>query len=447
MMKRTSRWTGALWVGVMLLLGTSAAAWAAPQQQAQPAAKPAYTLAEYNAYQAAHNEQNVTQRMKLLDDFVMKYPMSALLPYAYRDYYLGYYAGKDYAKAIDYADKELALGDKVDIGTRLEAYIVWAQGFLAGQSDKTLQAPEMLTKTKNAQADGLKTLAAWQKPDKMTDEQYAKQKSGTGILFNSIAGMAESGLKDYKSAQASYRAALAIDPNDAVTHFRLGVADLQDMPPQSVDGFWELSRSIALKGPGEQQVRAYLRSQLLHYQQPSCEKLGDDEISELVTLGASSNDRPATLTIPSADDLQKARDDTMDFLPWLQEGGDHGKTMWLATCGLEYPDVAVRVMNIMPGDNDGFTLDVFRAATQEAMQAATAPNMQVHIVAQPDVKRIMKDDQIRFTGTLSAYTQNPFLLTWDNGKVNPEDLEPDKPAPGAAKKPAGRPAAPKKPAQ
>ena len=108
-MKRTSRWTGALWLGVALLLGTGAAAWATPQQQAAPAAKPAYTLAEYNAYQAAHNEQNIAQRMKLLDDFVMKYPMSALLPYAYRDYYLGYYASKDYAKAIDYADKELSL--------------------------------------------------------------------------------------------------------------------------------------------------------------------------------------------------------------------------------------------------------------------------------------------------------------------------------------------------
>jgi len=443
-MKRTSRWTGALWLGVALLLGTGAAAWATPQQQAAPAAKPAYTLAEYNAYQAAHNEQNIAQRMKLLDDFVMKYPMSALLPYVYRDYYLGYYATKDYAKAIDYADKELALGEKVDIGTRLEAYIVWAQGFFSGQTDKALQAPEMLTKTKNAAADGLKTLAAWQKPDKMTDDQYAKQKSSTGILFNSIAGMAASGLKDYKSAQASYKAALAIDPSDAVTHFRLGVADLQDMPPQSVDGFWELSRSIALKGPGEAQVRTYLQSQLLHYQQPSCAKLADDEINELVTLGASSNDRPATLMIPSADDLQKARDDTADFLPWLQEGGDHGKTMWIATCGLEYPDVAVRVMNITPGDNDSFTLDVFRAATQEAMQAATAPNMQVHIAGQPDVKRIMKDDFVRFTGTLSAYTQNPFLLTWDNGKVNPEDLEPDKPA-GGAKKPAGKPAAPKKP--
>lgn len=443
-MKRTSRWTGALWLGVALLGTGAAAAWAAPQPQAAPAAKPAYTLAEYNAYTAASHEQNAAQKIMLLDDFVMKYPMSALMPFVYRDYYLGYYGTKNYPKAIDYADKEIALGDKVDIGTKLEAYIVWATAFFTDQSDKALQTPEMLTKTKGAATDGLKTLAAWQKPDKMTDDAFAKQKTSTAVLFNSVAGMAESSLKDYKSAETSYRAALTIDPANAVTHFRLGVADLQDMPPQSVDGFWELSRSIALKGPGEDQVRTYLRSQLLHYQQPSCEKLGDDEISELVTLAGSSNDRPATLAIPSADDLQKARDDTMDFLPWLEEGGDHGKTMWLATCGLEYPDVAVRVMNITPGDNDSFTLDVFRAATQEAMQAATAPNMQVHIASQPDVKRIMKDDFVRFTGTLSAYTQNPFMLTWDNAKVNPEDLEPDKPA---AKKPAGKAAPPKKPTQ
>jgi hypothetical protein len=442
-MKRTSTLTGATWLGVALLVGSSVvAAWAAPQaQQAAAPQKAPYTLAEYNAYQAAHNEQNVAARMKALDDFVMKYPMSALLPYAYRDYYLGYYGSKDYAKAIDYADKELALGDKVDIGTRLEAYIVWAQGFLAGQADKSLQSPDMLTKTKNATADGLKVLANWMKPDKMTDDQYAKQKKDTAMLFNDVAGMAESTLKDFKGAEASYKAELVLDPNAAVTHFHLGVAYLQDMPPQTVDGFWELSRSIALKGPGEAQVQTYLRSQVLHYQQPSCEKLADDEITEWTTLAASTNDKPATLMVPSADDLQKAREDTADFLPWLEEGGDHGKTMWLATCGLDYPDVAVRVMNITPGDSDNFTLDVFRAPTQEAMQAASAPNMQVHIVGQPDVKRINKDDFVRFTGTLDGYTQSPFLLTWDMAKVNPEDLVEQ--APG--KKPVGRGAPAKKP--
>ena len=175
-------------------------------------------------------------------------------------------------------------------------------------------------------------------------------------------------------------------------------------------------------------MRTYLRNQLLHYQQPSCDKLADDEMNQMITLAGTSTDRPASLTIPSAEDLQKARDDTANFLPWLQEGSDHGRVMWLATCGLEYPDVGVKVLDIMPGDNDSFTLKVYRPAAAEAdaaakeMDAATMPNMEVHIAGQPDVKRLMKDDAVRFTGTLKDYQQSPFMLVWDNAKVNPEDL-------------------------
>jgi hypothetical protein len=51
------------------------------------------------------------------------------------------------------------------------------------------------------------------------------------------------------------------------------------------------------------------------------------------------------------------------------------------------------------------------------MQAAIAPNMEIHLVGQPDAKRIQKDDYVRFTGTLTGYTQSPFLLTWDAAKV------------------------------
>ncbi len=250
-------------------------------------------------------------------------------------------------------------------------------------------------------------------------------------MFNSVAGITASGLKDYNAAVDSFKAALAIDPNDAVTHYRLGAAYLQSTPPDAPDGYWELARAIALKVPGDAQVRTYLRSQLLHYQQLSCDKLVDDEMNQLLTLAAAGGDRPTTLTIPSADDLKKAQQDTMDFMPWLQEGGDHGKTMWMATCGLEYPDVAVRVMEVVPGTGDNITLKVFRGATEDEMKAATAPNMEVHIVGQPEAKRIQKDEYVRFTGTLTGYSQSPFLLTWDNAKVNPEDLAPEKAAPGS----------------
>jgi tetratricopeptide (TPR) repeat protein len=448
-MKRAWRWVSVALIAAALTCGAAAATWAAPQEQQQQQ-KPNYTLAEYNAYQAAHNEKDPQMKLKDLDDFVMKFPGSALMMYIYGDYYITYYSQKNYPKTIEYVDKLLALPDSSkpeQLGTKLQSLGYRAQAMLYGSGEKDLQTPEAYTKAKDAAAQGLQALNQWQKPQNMTDDQFATNKKGLGVLFNSVAGIAESGLKDYKGAADSYKAVLALDPNDAVTHFRLGVAYLQEMPPDAPDGFWELSRSIALKGPGEAQVRTYLRNQVLHYQQPSCDKLADDEMNQMITLAATSADRPASMTIPSADDLQKARDDTANFLPWLQEGGDHGRVMWLATCGLEYPDVGVKVLDIMPGDNDNFTLKVYRPAAADPdaaakeMDAATMPNMEVHIVGQPDVKRLMKDDAVRFTGTLKDYQQSPFLLTWDNAKVNPEDLQP---APTGGKRPA-RTAAPKKP--
>jgi hypothetical protein len=263
------------------------------------------------------------------------------------------------------------------------------------------------------------------------------------FAFNSVGGIAAVGLKDFKGAQAFYKAALALQPKDALTHYRLANAYLQDMPANVLDGTWELGRSIALKVPGDAQVQAYLKNQILHYQQLGCDKLVDDEVSQLLTLAAANDTRPAEYKLASADDLKKVGDDTANFMAWLQEGGDHGKMMWMATCGSEYPDVTVRIMEVKPADGDNVTLEVYRSSATDAdamakeMDAATAPNMEVHVVGQPEAKRFQKDDYARFTGTLTGYQPAPmFLLTWDMAKINMEDIPPDKPAAGAAKRPA-----------
>ena len=302
-MKPACKWVSVAFIAAALVISAAAATWAAPQEQQQ---KPNYTLAEYNAYQDAHNEKDPQAKVKKLDDFVMKFTGSALMMYIYGDYYITYYSLKNYPQTIEYVDKLLAL-PMVDLGTRLQSLGYRAQAMLYGSSMKELQTPEAYTKAKDAAAQGLQTLNQWQKPQNMSDEQFANNKKGLGVLFNSVAGIAESGLKDYKSAAESYKAVLALDPSDAVTHFRLGVAYLQEMPPDAPNGFWELARSIALKGPGEAQVRTYLRNQLLHYQQPSCDKLADDEMQPQEAVRAYHADL-AKLAIsparPLAQDLE-----------------------------------------------------------------------------------------------------------------------------------------------
>jgi tetratricopeptide (TPR) repeat protein len=419
-MKPALRWMrGASLLAALLVVSSVGRA----QGAAQAPANPGYTTAEYNAYNAAKNTADPAAKIKALEGFIAQYNNPTLMPYVYRDLYTTYYAQKNYVKTIEYIDKLLALGDKVDAATKLAALVNRGQAYGAGATDAALQTPDMLTKTRAASAQGLTALSALPKPANMSEEAFDKQKKAIGFVFNSVAGIAASYQKDFQDAATSFKAALELNPEDATTHYRLGAAYLQEMPQQANQGFWELGRAIALKIQGADQVKQFMRGRLIQYQQPGCDNLADEQINEVLTMSATSADPPADFNIPSAQDLQMARDDTMNFLPWLHEGGMHGKTMWLATCGLEFPDVAVRVMEIIPGDTpDQTTMKVFRAPTAEEMKAATAPNMEIHIVGQPDVRKLRKDDLFRFTGTLKGYQQDPFMLTWDDCKVNADDL-------------------------
>lgn len=115
-MNNISRWMSAGCLSLALLAANGVAATRPPSPpipQDQP--KPTYSAAEYNAFQAAHNEQNAQAKLKALDDFSAKYPTpDQLTPYVYRDYYLTYYSLKNYPQTLVFVDKLLALGDKVD---------------------------------------------------------------------------------------------------------------------------------------------------------------------------------------------------------------------------------------------------------------------------------------------------------------------------------------------
>ena len=414
----------------LMLCACAPSGWAAPQE------KPAYTMAEYNAYNAAAGEKNPEQRVKLLDDFVAKFPSSTLLPFAYRVYYKTYDELKSYPKTIQYADKLLALGDKLDAGAKLEALYIRTLAFNNSFNEKAPDAKEQATRARQTALEGLQVLAQVPKPEGVTDAQFEENKKVPTVLFNYTAGYAALQLKDYKGAIDSFKAALAGDPTGAVTYFRLGVAYLQMDPPQYMDGFWALARSVALKGPGEAQVRAYLRNQLLRYQQAACEKLLDAQMNELITLAAGSAERPDTYKIPSAADLQKAREETTNFISDLRAGGEKAKLVWLATCGLEFPEVAGKVIEV--NATDPVVLKVYNGATPEEIEAATTPNMEVKIEGQPEAKRIQKDDPVQFSATLVGYDPDPFMLHWEKAKVNREFIPEEKAQPGS-KRPGRRP--------
>jgi tetratricopeptide (TPR) repeat protein len=438
---------------------TPPAAQSAPAagQDAGPQGKQPYTMAEYNSYQACANDKNPASQVKCFDDFVSKYPSSALLIYVYPQYVAAYMQLKDYRKAMESGDKVVGLGDKVDAATKYAALYQRALAYNGLLTDpataKQAGADTTLAKAaQDAAVLALKFLDEVKKPEGMTDEQFAKQKETVKIFLNGVGAQAAVIQKDFPKAIEFYKAVLALSPDDVVTNYRLGQAYLAVQPPQTMDAFWYVARGAASKAatqPQKKQLTDYLRKLILNYQQATCDNLTDAELNELLQLAASSPTKPDTYKVPGVEELNNARKDMTiaSVIADLKAGGDKAKVTWLSACGLEFPEVPGKVIEVTPGTD----VVVFKAAfvtSEDEFNAATTPNMEVKVLGQPEAAHVEKDSAFHFTATLTAYDPEPaFMLHWDKGKVKAEDIPADKdkkappkkaPVRRPAKKPSGR---------
>jgi tetratricopeptide (TPR) repeat protein len=441
-MNVTRRLAGLAVVAALSLCGFTMAP-ASAQDAGAAAGGQKYTMAEYNAYQATAAEKNPAAQIKLLDDFVSKYPNSALLNYIYPLYYKNYWAQKNFPKTIEYADKLLALGDKVTPGERYEAYSVRAYAY------NNIPNPDAATAKAAYEAAlaGVKSVDAVPKPEGTDEAKFNDEKKRSVIFFYGTAGNAAMAAKDYAGAIAAYKKVLESTPDDLTTNYNTGKAYMGMTPPQQLDALWYFARAASSKNANEaqsKQVKTYLRKLLSNYQGGTvCDALTDAELNELLQLASSSVDRPASYKLSSSTDLEGARKDMTiaSVVADLKAGGDKAKLTWTAACGLEFPDVPGKIIEVMPSA-DGAELKVAFVTSDAEFEAATTPNMDVKVAGQPEAAKLEKDNPVRFTGTLETYDPDPaFMLHWDKAKVNAEDL----PKAGTAKKPAARKPAPKKP--
>jgi len=414
----------------------------AAQEAAAGGTQSKYTMPEYNAYTAAANEKNAAVQLKALDDFITKFPNSELLCFVYPLYYKNYFAQKNYQKTVEYADKELALGDKATPTARYEAYYVRAVAYnnIANPDAQTAKAAH------DAALAGLKSLEKVPKPEGVDDAKFAEQKKLSTIFFNGTAGSAALAAKDCAGAVESYKAVLAITPDDLTSNYSLGKAYSCMTPPQTVDALWSFARAATSKSANEQQsksIKAYARKLVANYQGNTvCDSLTDAELNELLQLAGSSAERPASYKLFSADDLKAARDSMTiaTVVTDLKAGGDKAKLTWASACGLEFPEVPSKVLENSSG-TDPIVIKAAFVTSDAEFEAATTPNMEFKISGQPEAGKLEKDAFVHITGTLDSYDPDPaFMMHWSKGSVKADDLPKEKAAP---KKPAPRKPAPK----
>jgi hypothetical protein len=450
-MNGTRRVTGvAIVVALLLILGSALYMNAQAPAASQDTSAPKYTMAEYNAYQACAAEKVPATLIKCLDDFVSKYSNSTLLNYVYQLYSQAYGAQKNYQKVIEYADKLAAMGDKIDAGTRFTAYYTHVAAYSGLISDPTQKAaaadPALAKAAEEAAAAALKALPDVKKPDNVADDAWTKQITQFKIFLEGVAAQAATVAKDCAGAIADYKAVLALNPDDVISSYRLGLAYMCLNPPQQMDAFWSIARAVTAKSATQAQsakVKDYLRKLIANYQGGSvCDSLTDAELNELLQLASSSAERPGSYSIPSAADLAAAQKDMTiaSVITDLKAGGDKGKITWLASCGLEFPEVPGKVIEVVPG-TEAVVLKIAFVTSDAEFDAATTPNMDVKVIGQPEAAKVEKDSAIHFTGTLTSYDPEPaFFLHWDKAKVKEEDLPKEKSTP---KKPVRKPAAKK----
>ena len=245
---------------------------------------------------------------------------------------------KNYAKAIEYTDKLVALGIKRTSRSEFRRFRRACNSSRRRFDPKAADAHDQLVKQRDAALQGIKLLPDLKKANpKMTDDQV-KARSAIAAL-EGAAGAADVQLKDYPAAEKPLGVQLALRiRNDPVASYRLGLAYLQATPAQSLDGFWALARAVDLKIPDTDKVKDYLRKTIVNYQQPNCDTLIDAQLNELLQLAANAPDRPATYSIPSAADIQKVAQAStiITVIGDLSGGGDKAKLTWLAICGAEF---------------------------------------------------------------------------------------------------------------
>src|SRR5438094_5469615 len=127
--------------------------------------------------------------------------------------------------------------------------------------------------------------------------------------------------------------------------------------PEQMVAFWSIARWATANGATQAEsakVKDYLRKLIVNYQGGTvCDSLTDAALNELLQLAGSSAERPGSYSLPSAADLAAAQKDMTiaSVVADLKVGGDKAKLTWLASCGLEFPEVPGKVIEVLPGSD------------------------------------------------------------------------------------------------
>jgi len=395
---------------------------------AKPAQKNWKDRAEYDLYNAITKEQDPKKRLDLLNSWKEKYPTSDYAPERLQIYMTTY-------SALNQPDKVISTGNELlqTDPNNLTALILMASNAQNPNANK----PEDLDagqKAANALIANLDTFfAADKKPATATDAAWAQAKTQTEALAHTSMGWIDLQKKDNEAAEKEFAKVLQLNPNNAQVSYWLGTALAQEAirgnkPEKQPEALFHFARAASLDQsqgglpPASRQpidtyfVNAYTR---FH---------GQDEagLKQLRELAKSQPFPPAGFTIKDvnqvkAENEEKFRQQNPALALWMTL-----KQALTAADGEQYFNANMKGADV-PGGAGG--VQKFKGKLV-SMKPATRPKTLVLAITDgttPEVTLNLdaalpgKADpgiEIEFSGVPTAYTKDPFNVTFDVEKKN-----------------------------
>jgi hypothetical protein len=425
----------------MVLAAMAAVAQAQPSQEQSGPQKVIKDPAEYNAYVTATNVTDPAQRAEALESFIQQYPGSVMKSDALELLLAAYGASPNanQAKLGETAARVLA-GDP----TNLRALAI------ATSIERSQATPESIADAAANAQQGLQALAAWTKPEGMTDAEFAQLKDRMASIFDGASAFAALQSKDYATARELYLKSLAKDPDSAQDIYQLAVAELE-MTPIHVDGFWYGAKAMRLAAGNPDTLDAiarYVKGKYRKYHG----KIDDwDKFAATVAGQAAPPANMAALVPPVPTPCELAVLAVKEHGPDDLSVGDWEFVLAHADCSPANKDAAdklwLAILNKQKTTQGAAArlklLDVLVvSATSKTVQVALALENQCARKADLAVKLEKAvlhppapGTTVEVVGAMTAYRAEPFMFNMEHGalrRTKPVALDCDPSRPGTA---------------
>jgi tetratricopeptide (TPR) repeat protein len=423
--------------------GLIVALWAQqPQGQGQSAAqgpqKNWKDRAEYDLAELIRKEASPQKRLELLNQWTQKYAETEFKLERLQYFLITYQALNQFPKVYDTAKEILAIEPRNPQG------LFWVMAFtLNNKAPDALDAGEKAANTLVSNLNAI--FAPEKKPAEVGEDVWKKQKSDFEALAHSALGWVAYERKNYDQAEKEFVKSLEVNPANGQVSFWAGtVVIAQKNPDKYPQAIWHFARAASYAGPGEfpaankKQLEGYLSKVYTTYH-------GDQSgLDEIKAKAATQPIPPGDFKIKTSAEIAHEKEEEFKKTNPMLALWMSVKKELAAAGGEQYFEERVKGA-ALPGGASGVTK--FRGKLI-SMKPVARPKELVLGIADANTPEVtLKFEtplagkaepgiEIGFSGTATAFTKDPFMVTFE---VEKEDLEGwvAQPAAPASKKATG----------